>query len=484
MVRLARTAPLTKMASLVKMVLLGAMVSLAAHGCVLAPPETEQERQRLARHSEFEVPFLIRELPPLPSPASWQDLLRRAFLANGELETAYFEWRAAMARIDQAAAWPNTSLMAGFSYVFSAGDIKSWDRSSFLFQPDPSMNLQLPVKPAQAGKVALQDARAAGYRFLAAKFDLQRRVLYAFYDLALVEERIRIQKRNVELLEGVAKSAGARVEAGASQQDLLKAQIELRLAENELLNMEAEHRSARAALNGLLSREPEAPLELAPTLPAARPVPADDARLIAMGVAQNPELAALAAQVRGRTDAIELARLRYVPDINPSIGFTGSLSQIVGVAAMLPTNIPGIEGAIAESQALLRTSLATSRQTGRDRAASFVTALVLMRNAERQAALYQGTILSLAEQAMNGSRASYAAGKVGYSDLIDSQRTLLNVLLTTAQVRIEREKRLAELEALAGTDIETLKQPPSAPATMPASQPATAPADILAVLED
>lgn len=463
------------------------LVCLVAPGCVLTPAGTAQEQCKLDQHRQFERPLAQRNMPPLPRPATWQDVLRHAFLANGELESAYFEWQAAMTRIDQAASWPNSSLMVGYSYMFSGGNLKSWDRSTFAFGPDPSMNLQLPIKPAQAGKVALQDARAAGYRFLALKFDLQRRVLYAYYDLALVEERIRIQSENVKLLQQVSESARARVQAGAPQQDLLKSQIEYRMAENELRNIETDARSARAMLNGLLSRPPEAPLDLPPALPAARTVPTDDARLIAMGVSQNPELAALAAQVVGRQDAVELARLRYIPDINPQFAFTGELSQAVGVAVMLPTNLPAIKGAIAESQAMLRSSQATSRQTCRDRAASFVAALYFMRNAQRQAEFFQNPILPLSEQAMNSSRVAYTAGTVSYSDLIDSQRTLLNVRLMTAQARIEREKRLAELESLAGTDIETLAgcpQPTSAPATMPASQPATEPTTTSAASED
>jgi outer membrane protein TolC len=440
-------------------------------GCVLAPPGYDSEQRRLGQHSrEFEPPINKRNLPPLPSPASWQDVLRQAFLANGELEAAYFDWKAAVTRIDQAASWPNSNLAVGYGYMFSGGNIKAWDRSTFAFGPDPAMNLQLPIKPAQAGKAALQDARAAGYRFLALKFDLQRRVLYGYYDLALVEERIRIQRKNVELLLAVSESAAARVRVGGSQHDLLKAKIEHRLAENDLRNIEAEGRSARAMLNGLMSRPPEAPLNLPPALPAARPVP-DDARLIAMGADQNPELAALAAQVIGRQDALELARLRYIPDINPQFGFTGAISQTLGAMVMLPTNLPAIRGAIAESNAMIRSSQATSRQTARDRAASFVAALYFMRNAQRQVEFLQDTIGPLAQEAMNNSGASYAAGTAPYAEILDSQRTLLNVRLMIAQVRIEREKRLAELESLAGTDIETLGRPARAPTTMPASRP-------------
>ncbi len=451
---------------------LAILLSVLCSGCVLAPSGTPSEQRRLNQYSpSFETPIEQRPLPPLPEPATWQDVLRQAFLVNGELESAYFEWKAALARINQAASWPNSDLAVSYSYMFSNENIKGWNRNTFGFQPDPAMNLQLPIKPAQAGKVALQEARAAGFRFLGMKFDLQRRALFAYYDLALTEEQIHVQTRTVDLLAGIVESAGARVQAGAPQQDLLKAQIERRLAENELQNMEAQRRSAQAMLNGLLSRPPEAVLTLPSVLPVARPVPANDAKLIAMGVEQNPELAALVAQVAGRENALELARLRYIPDINPMFSFTGSVSQALGAMAMLPTNLPAIKGAIVESQAMLRSSQAVSRQTGRDRAASFVAALFFLRNAERQTELFQKTIMPLAEQAMNSSRVSYMAGTVNYSDLIDSQRTLLNVQLMTAQVRIEREKRLAELEALAGTDIETLASSNSSAVVVPTANP-------------
>ena len=43
-----------------------------------------------------------------------------------------------------------------------------------------------------------------------------------------------------------------------------------------------------------------------------------------------------------------------------------------------------------------------------------------------------------------------------YANLIDAQRTLLDVRLLIVESKAEREKRLAEIEALAGIDVETL----------------------------
>lgn len=115
-----------------------------------------------------------RLLPEIPEPVTWQDVLHRAFLADGDLEAAYFEWRAAMARIPQVANYPNTNLAPSFSYLFSAERTKSFNRFTTNVGFDPMENLAFPTKVARAGEVALEQARPAGKRFEAAKFELQR----------------------------------------------------------------------------------------------------------------------------------------------------------------------------------------------------------------------------------------------------------------------------------------------------------------------
>jgi outer membrane protein TolC len=76
-------------------------------------------------------------------------------------------------------------------------------------------------------------------------------------------------------------------------------------------------------------------------------------------------------------------------------------------------------------------------------------------------------VVPVVEQLINSSREAYAAGSVQFADLIDSQRTYISVRVLVAEARIEREKRLAELEALAGVDIETLGWPEMAPPEPP-----------------
>jgi outer membrane protein TolC len=432
-------------------------LGLLAGGCVLKPHGADEEKARLDRAGEaYQPPVEKRSLPALPAPATWQAVLQRAFLANGDLEAAYFEWAAAYHRIDMAATWPNSNVQVGFEYMFSSERMKSWDRTTVSAGFDPAMNLSFPTKVAKAGEQALESARAAGLRFAARKFAIQKQVLQAYLDLALMDEQLRIQGDNVSLLKLISDTAGDRVRAGAPQQDLLKAQIQHRLAEAELSKMQAQRESMRAMLNGMLARGADEAIEMPPQLPEARPVAADDGALIAVATDANPELSALSRDVAARQDALELARMRFIPDINPVAAFTGSMSQSLGAMVMLPTTIPMIRASIEEARAMLRASEAMSRQARNDRAASFVAALYAMRNAERLVGLYRDTVLPKAEQALASSRQAYAAGQIGFIELIDSQRTLLDVRVLIAQARVEREKRLAEMESLAGVDVETL----------------------------
>ena len=211
-------------------------------------------------------------------------------------------------------------------------------------------------------------------------------------------------------------------------------------------------------LNGMIGRPHDAPLELPPGLPEPRRVAVEDARLIAAAGDISPELERLGHEVVGRQDALELARMGFIPDINPFAAFTGGVSQTLGAMVIIPTTIPQIRGRIDEAGAMLRGSEAMLRQTRSDRAASFVAALYVMRNSEREAEVFQRTILPGAEQTLASARQAYATGQGTFLELIDAQRTLLDVRRTIAEARVEREKRLAELEALAGVDIETLAE--------------------------
>jgi outer membrane protein TolC len=464
----------TNKANLLTRGVAGVLASMLLSGCVLAPKEAGEERQRVRSAGvAYEAPAEQRVVPNLPPAPSWEDVLRRALLANGELEAAYFEWVGAVHRIEQAGSYPNTPVSLGFSYMFSGERMKSFDRTTITAGPDPMESLAFPPKVYQAGKVALDDARAAGQRFVAAKFKLQREVLNAWYDYALMAERVRIAEGNLSLLRLINQTAAGRVRAGGAQQDMLRTEIELRRAEDELLGMQARLPQMRAMLNAKLGRLPDADLQPPAAIPVPRELRAGDERLLSLASEVHPELAPLVERVQGRKDAIELARLQYIPDLNPTFGFTGTASQVVGLALSIPTFLPKVHGMVEEARAGLRAAEAELRQMRFDHAAEVVATLWAMRNSERQAKLFEEQIVPTSQRVVENAREAYTRGTASFVDLIDTQRTLLEVRLTAAEARVAREKALADLEALLGVDVETLAARAAAtqPTTVPTTQP-------------
>lgn len=440
--------PLTACAALLTLALLA--------GCVLAPRGAQRERERLAAAgAPYEAAAAERVVPPLPTDPDWPDLLRHAFLSNGGLEAAYFEWAAALQRLNIAAGYPNTNVSVGFEYLFSGDNLKGWDRTSLTFGFDPMQNLSFPTKVLAAGRVAFAEARAAGQRFAAAKFQLQREVLEAWLDYALLAEQVRLQETQVGLLRLATETAAARVQTGLRQQSLLGAEVERRRGEDALRTLEAQLPQQRARLNALIGRGADAPLAPPAALPVPRPLRADDAELLAVATDANPELAALAQDVAGRADALDLARQQYLPDINPFVGFEGSIAQVVGAAVTIATMIPQIQAGIREAKLNLRGSEAVLRQAQRQRGADFVAVLAALRNAERQRAVLE-QIVPLAELATDSAAQASAAGAADLATVIEAEGALIDLRGAVAEARIMRERQLAALEQLAGVDAERL----------------------------
>lgn len=455
--RVRRPVRLVRQSTLLASVLMAGLLP----GCALTPEGTKHEQAKLAEAGKpYEPPVEQRSLPDLPASPTWQDVLHRAFLANGDLEASYFEWKAAVERIEMASAYPNSNVQVGYSYMFSSEKMKTFDRQTFAFGFDPAMNLSFPTKVQQKGKVALDEARAAGERFRTAKFDLQRRVLSQWTDLRMLEAKQRVQAEQVSLSRLAIDAIRAKAQAGGVQRDLLRAEASLRTQENNLQNTQAELSAMRAMLNGMLARDLNAALDTSRDLP--REIAASDPQILASAVELNPEIATLARQAEGRGDALELARMQWIPDINPSFMFTGNVSQALGATVMLPTTVAEIRGGIREAEAMLRAGEAMLRQTRSDRAATLVATLVALRNSERQATLFETTLVPLADRVLSNTRQTYAAGSAMYLDLLEAQGMVLDTRLMAIEAHAARDKRLAELEALMGTDIETLPALPTA----------------------
>ncbi|MBI1849241.1 MAG: TolC family protein, partial [Planctomycetes bacterium] len=431
-----------------------ASIALLPLGCAIRPAGEQSERDR---SRELGRAFEEHALPPtLPADPTADDYLRVAFLSNADLQARYWEWRSAIEQIPQDSSFPNVAVP--FSVLFNSENMKAWDRTTLGITNDPMTNIPFPTKVAAAGRRALEEARAVGLRFEAAKFRLQAQVLTTYDDLALLAESLRIQRDNVALLRQVVGQAGVRVQTGgASPQDLLKAQTEMDFAENDLANLQAQVPAVVAKMNAILNRPSDASVPLPPSLPAPRSLDVRDDELLRIGSERSPELGALAREVAGREEAVTLAKQAYFPDFSLSFSFMGSVAQTVGGMLILPTRLEAIRAGIEQANSNLRVSQSARSQYERDLAASFVLNLYVLRNDERQVRLFEESILPRARQTVQLGQTAYAANRVSFVELLDSQRTLLDARLTLAKLRTEREKAIAAIETWSAVDVEVMR---------------------------
>jgi cobalt-zinc-cadmium efflux system outer membrane protein len=433
------------------------MVALVAGlvACTAHPPGEHEERNAALRSGKpFEKRFETRQIPPLPENPTPDELVEYALLSNAELEQHYWEWRSAIEQIPQDGTQSTTlNVSAGTNITNGRA---SWGSSTVALSNDPMTDIKWPGKLDAAARQTLQNAKAAGRRFIKAKYDLRSKVLGAYYDYALTAELIRLEQSNQQLLRTTATVTEAQNRAGSSGQvDVLKATNELDISGNDIANMESQLPSQRAAINSLLGRAADAPLPTPTKLPQPRTLAYEDGELVELAEKQNPELIALADEIRGRREGIHLAKLQYVPDFNLSAGtdLMGITQSVLGQVTIPAFRFEALNAAIAQAKANLRASEAMRRQAGNDLAAEVMADITIIRDAERQLDLFEQTILPRARQIVDVGRSAYETGHASLLDFLDDQRSLIAIERLVANLRITQEKHLAELESITASDL-------------------------------
>ena len=423
--------------------------------CTVHPSGEQAERRAaLDAGTPYARPFEHRELPPLRENPNADDLVRRALLVNAELEARYWEWRAAIEQIPQDGTQPtNLALFGGLDITKGA---VSREGTTVGLGNDPMADILLPPKLSHAARRALENARAAGFRFRKTQFELRAKVLSAYADYALSAELLRLERSNAELLQTAMMVVEAKNRTGlGGQQDLLRARNELDLSRNDVANLESQLPARRAALNALVGRPADADLLPPAALPLPRPIAADDAEVLSLVAARNPEMLALSHELKAQAEGVRLAGLQYLPDVSLSAGtdLSGVTQSLAGMVTAPVLRYEAIRAAVAQAEAKLRAGEAMRRQAGNDLSAQVVSDLTTVRDADRQLALAEGTILPRARQAVIVSRSSYEAGRASLIDLIDAQRSLIAIERLAATLRASREKRLADLETMSARSL-------------------------------
>lgn len=326
-----------------------------------------------------------------------------------------------------------------------------------------SQEIMFPTTLYFRSRAARQEAEKAFAEYQAKEREVLTRTKSAYAMLFFSRHAIHIFEANVDLMRQFAKVAEAKYAAGkAPQSDVLKAQVELSKMLNMLVTIHQEQETTQAMLNTLLNRPPEESLGT-PDDPHARILNLSLAELTRQAAQQRPELRAAAADVERNRSLLRAARSEYLPDLMLQYRQRDMVNGMDSRDAMLGFSVPlwfWKQGAMVREAKAEREMAKAEYQAMRNMTSFDVkNLLVKVQTTQRLIELYQSSVLPQAEQALKVTESAYQSDRMGFLDLLDAARTLLDFRLEHYEHIAQYEQLFAELERVVGTDLQEGARP-------------------------
>lgn len=445
-------------------ILLLVVVGLVTSGCRSTRQVRDREYAQViesVRQANYSpVPAAMAVAPiaaDLEGPQDVEWLVQIALDQNPEVQAARKRIDAAAHQVPVAASLPDP--MLGVTAFPAPVQTAAGNQELAL-----ALSQKLPYykKLQTASSAAESQANVARAQLATVELATIMKVKQAYYELYYVQQATEVTTIEQQELTKIRDLANARYKTAlTSQQDVLRAELELSGTENDFIRLRQQLESAQARLARVLHVSPQTKLlavdELSP-----EQAPHDLALLERQAVAARPELhAQLAALSRDRQKA-QLARLDYVPDL--TLGATWIDVSSAGISpvrngddAVLITagiNVPLYKKRIDSSvKSMEAQAVATAREYDSMRDGTLEQVADLFAQARSQQdmlLLFREDILPKARQTYEVSNSAYSVGQVDFTTLIDNFRVLLRYELSYRRLEASLRQTLAELESVIG----------------------------------
>jgi len=206
----------------------------------------------------------------------------------------------------------------------------------------------------------------------------------------------------------------------APESNAIQARIALTQEQVSFSSAVTQIRTARAALNVLLGRQPDAPIDASQPLEYSAILFPDQARLLSQALGARPEILSAAASISAAQASVGLEKSQYFPNITiarpldigpPQIGF------------ILPLDLGSIHGAINKGQQDVKVQQSLAAQARLNVALDVETGYLSLTQARQAVTLYQQGILPQSASLLSRVTQGYSLGASTILDVINAQQT-------------------------------------------------------------
>ena len=314
---------------------------------------------------------------------------------------------------------------------------------------------------------AVKNADAAKQKYQAVRLSLLNEVKSGFYEYSYLARATGIAGTNLDLLKRFEEITKTKyIAAGGGHPDVIRAQVETARMEDVLRGLEQMREPTVSRLRAALNLPAEANLPW-PEQEDFEPAPLDYELLVNLLRQKNPELAGLDFEAMAAKSKVKLAEKNFYPDVGVGLQFEqmrrpGGNTQDSGKDAVLllfSLNVPlwqdsykgGQRQAVAEATSIEQQKVEVENSI----LAKAAQVYYEYNDSIRKIRLYRDKLLPKAEELLLASETAYRGGTIDFLSLIDAQRTLLDYRLSYQRVLADNRQKLAELEMLAGTELDS-----------------------------
>lgn len=354
---------------------------------------------------------------------------------------------ASAAARSQAGALPNPELSLEAENIY--GDYDGFENAEVTY--GISQLVELPGKRGNRMKIADAEKEKSHFARDAAQLDLIYGVTVAYADLAAVQQDVHILGEEHNLASEVLESVAAKVEAGREPPiQKNKAEIERTASQIALERARRTLNAKKQALSALMGGGLG---DFVVTI-GSLPIPTDPEPLetYLTRLPHTPDVKRLEAEVVKAKSSLSLEKANAIPDPTFDIGVRDfreddSHALVAGVSIPIPVfnmNRAGIQRATHDLNAVqsdhqgAQLSLEASLTEIYGNFSSAYSETVALKNA----------VLPGAEEAFQFAREGYEAGKFGYLDVLDAQRTLFDARKQFNQSILDYHRQRAAIERM------------------------------------
>jgi outer membrane protein TolC len=320
-----------------------------------------------------------------------------------------------------------------------------------------TQEIMFPIKYFSMGAAQKAKVRGAQAQFELKALELRAKTLSLYYNFYSAKRILGLLEAQKETLKEIARIAESRRATGAvPQQDEMKAHVEQTMIENEILMQKQDVVEMSAELVSVLNQDSSEEIELPKEDLKMPDLKFKREELNVLSIEQSKAVASELAMYDEAVEEKSVAKMTYLPDFmfNYKKG-ERDYSYEIGISIPLwfftkqTSDVSSASARVLAAEKKVEQEKRNTKSEVQALSNKVETYLKLIK-------IYESALIPQSTSALNSSRAAYSAGRVGFQELLDSERSLFAVRIGYYKNFAKYVEAISMLEKVLGISISSL----------------------------